>query len=164
MMKTYTLKCRSMSPKQRRHVIKEHILTKTTPQIATLCGVSKRTIVRDIRKWKNEGGFEELLYDEFIRLYPTIKQTYPEKAFDRLCYLLGKTVTTRTEIKEEITSRQEITVNVNELSTEERQLARNLARKTLPKLPDPYHRRIPDQLRNVACDPHDCPLRLILLR
>ncbi len=101
MTQVLRVKCHSMSPKQRRQIIAKQILYKTTQQIAKQCGVCKRTILRDIKTWKQEGGFEELLLDEFIQSYPTIKKAFPEKAFDRLCYLLGKTMTQRRELKEE---------------------------------------------------------------
>jgi len=35
--------------------------------------------------------------DEFFRSYPNIKEKFPDKAFDRLCYLLGKTLTRKIE-------------------------------------------------------------------
>ena len=44
--------------------------------------------------------------DEFFRLYPTIKNDYPDKAFDRLCYLLGRTLTQKREITEDITEKK----------------------------------------------------------
>lgn len=86
-----------LSPPQRRQVIRDNILDLSEEKIAVLCHCTTRTIKRDIRKWRNEGGFEEFLMDEFFRSYPNIKQQFPDKAFDRLCYLLGKTLTRKIE-------------------------------------------------------------------
>lgn len=86
-----------LPPKRRRQVIRENILDKEYPELAKLCHCAERTIIRDINKWRNEGGFEEFLMDEFFRSYPNIKEKFPEKAFDRLCYLLGKTITRKIE-------------------------------------------------------------------
>ena len=101
------LKRHSTSSNQRRQVIRDNILSVSYEQIAQLCGVSKRTIIRDVNQWRLEGGFEQCLLDEFCRSYPTIKQAYPEHAFDRLCYLLGKTITQRLEATSTHTERLE---------------------------------------------------------
>jgi len=92
---------KALSPEARREVIKEHIFTHTYPQIAKLCGCAKRTIRRDVKLWKQEGGFDELLMEEFFKSYPQVKVTNPDKAFDRLVYLLGKHVTQHVESKTE---------------------------------------------------------------
>ena len=92
-----------LSPKQRRQIIRESILEYSTQQIAEMCHVHKRTILRDIAEWKREGGFEEFLMDEFFRSYPKIKSEFPDKAFDRLCYLLARTMTQKREVKQEVT-------------------------------------------------------------
>lgn len=91
-----------LSPQQRRETIRENILTHNYQQLATLCHCTRRTIKRDVHAWRQEGGFEQFLMDEFFRSYPDIKEEFPEKAFDRLCYLLGKTLTRRIEKHEEI--------------------------------------------------------------
>lgn len=86
-----------LSPPKRREVIKENILKLDYAELAGLCNCTKRTIKRDVQKWRAEGGFEEFLVDEFLSFYPTMKVSFPEKAFDRLCYLLGKTMTRKLE-------------------------------------------------------------------
>jgi len=134
-----------MSPKQRRQIIRENIIQKTTKQIAVMCNVTKRTITRDILKWKQEGGFEEFLMDEFLKSYPHIKETFPEKAFDRLCYLLGKTITQKREVKQDIDiqEKQEVIVTLESLSPAERDFLQLVARKYIKagnkRKPDPLH-------------------------
>ena len=86
-----------LSPQQRRDIIKDNILEKEYDELAVICHCTERTIKRDVHKWKAEGGFQEFLLDEFFRSYPNIKEKFPEKAFDRLCYLLGKTLTHKVE-------------------------------------------------------------------
>jgi len=60
-----------------------------------------------------EGGFEEFLLDEFFHSYPNIKEKFPEKAFDRLCYLLGKTMTRKAEIKTTFKGEVKTETNIN---------------------------------------------------
>lgn len=91
-----------LSPQQRRETIRDNILNLSEDKIAILCHCTTRTIKRDVRKWRQEGGFEQFLLDEFFRSYPKIKQKFPDKAFDRLCYLLGKTMVHKVEAKTEI--------------------------------------------------------------
>lgn len=97
-----------MSPQQRRLVIKENIFKTDYQGLANLCGVTKRTIIRDINRWRQDGGFEESLIDEFVATYPNIKENFLDKAFDRLCYLIGRQMTRRMKVKEEISERLEI--------------------------------------------------------
>jgi len=91
-----------MSPKclpyeQRKQVITDNILTHNYEQLAILCHCTKKTITRTVKQWRNEGGYEEALWEEFQRFYPDIKKEFPDKAFDRLCFLLGKTLTRKVE-------------------------------------------------------------------
>ena len=106
------LKCHSMSPKQRRAVIQDNILTHNYEELAKECGVTKRTIIRDVNKWRIEGGFEEFLYREFIRLYSKEQLTNQSKALDRIMYLIGKNITRHIETKTEITEKVGIIVKM----------------------------------------------------
>jgi len=101
-----------LPPKHRKEVIRENILTSNYEQLAKLCHCTRRTIKRDVQKWREEGGFEQFLIDEFFQSYPNIKEEFPDKAFDRLCYLLGKTLTRRIESKTEITEKIGIIVKM----------------------------------------------------
>lgn len=90
-----------LSPQQRRETIRENILNLSEHKIAILCHCTTRTIKRDVRQWRQEGGFEQFLLDEFFRSYPNIKEEFPDKAFDKLCYLLAKTMVHKVEAKTE---------------------------------------------------------------
>lgn len=70
--------------------IKENITQLTYEELATLCGVTKRTIRRDIEQWKQQGGYDEFLTEEFFKLYGIIKVKDPKYAFKRLCDLLSR--------------------------------------------------------------------------
>jgi DNA-binding transcriptional regulator LsrR (DeoR family) len=41
----------------------------TLGQIAEKCGVSEKTIDRDMAEWKDNGGFDKWLLSEFLRLH-----------------------------------------------------------------------------------------------
>lgn len=77
-------------PKKRREIIRENILFNDYEQLAKMCGVSKRTIIRDINKWRQEGGFEEFLLKEFFYLYGNERVKHPSRALDRIVMLLTK--------------------------------------------------------------------------
>lgn len=79
-----------LSSKQRREKIRDNIATLTYNEIADLCGVHRRTICRDIAKWKQEGGFDQFLLEQFFKLYGTLKLKDPKHAFDRVCDLLRR--------------------------------------------------------------------------
>lgn len=110
-----------MSPKtatclpleQRLSIVKEKILTHNYAKLAILCNCTIRTIKRTVAYWKQQGGFEEFLMDEFLTSYPNIKEKFPDKAFDRLCFLLGKTLTHKAEIRTEKTFTEKKEVNIS---------------------------------------------------
>lgn len=79
-----------LSPKKRRAIIRDNILLHTEQELAKMCNVSRRTIIRDISKWRKDGGFTEFLVKEFFPLYSKEKLTNPSKALDRICYLMTK--------------------------------------------------------------------------
>lgn len=79
-----------LSKKQRREKIKENIAMHTYDEIAKLCGVSKRTVRRDIAQWRVEGGYDDFLVEEFFKLYGLVKVKDVMHAFDRICDLLRR--------------------------------------------------------------------------
>ena len=114
----------------RRQVIKDNILHCNYEQLATLCGCTKMTIVRTVNKWRDEGGFEELLFNEFTEVYPIVKAENPDKALDKVVYLLARNITRKAEIKTDTTlnEKMEVTHNIN-VSASEELLLNALARK-----------------------------------
>lgn len=79
-----------LTPLQRRNRIQDNITTHTYDELAKLCGVTKRTIRRDIEKWKAEGGYDEFLTEQFFKLYGIVKTQDVKHAFDRICDLLRR--------------------------------------------------------------------------
>jgi len=133
---TENKRCHQMSPKclpseARRHIIQENIFQHSYEELATLCHCHKRTIVRTINEWRQEGGFEQLLFDQFIKLYPRVEKAYPDKALDKLVYLIGKSMIHKAEIKTEqfIEEKKEVTFKLEQLPEDERQLLESVARR-----------------------------------
>ena len=72
-------------------------------QIGQQCGVTEKTIDRDIKAWVQSGDFERWLREEWLRLHAIIINQNPEEAYKQLSKLLGKTLVRRIEAKTEIT-------------------------------------------------------------
>lgn len=89
-MKMSKMSTAHLSIKQRQKIIRDHIATHTYDEIAQLCGVTKKTIYRDVLSWKEQGGFKEFLLHEFFRLYGIVKVKNVDHAFDRVCDLLRR--------------------------------------------------------------------------
>lgn len=79
-----------LSHKQRKRIIRENVVTHTYPELANLCGVTRRTIERDIERWRREGGYDAFLLEQFFKLYGIVKVKDVFKAFDRICDLLRR--------------------------------------------------------------------------
>ena len=79
-----------LSQKQRRDVIRNKIVLHTYDELAELCGVTKRTIRRDVEQWKKEGGYDEFLTEQFFKLYGVIKTQDIKHAFDKICDLMRR--------------------------------------------------------------------------
>lgn len=110
-----------MSPKclsanLRREIIRDHILLHNYEELAHKCHCTKRTIIRDIEKWRKEGGFEQFLYTEFFKLYSKERLENPSKALDRVVYLLRKQ---RSKEPEEPPIEQNINVTIEDLIKDE---------------------------------------------
>ena len=76
--------------KARLDYIEENIIFLTQEELATELNVSRKTIQRDIDKWKQKGGYQRFLTKEFFELYGKEKRENPSKALDRILYLMGK--------------------------------------------------------------------------
>lgn len=84
-------------------------------QIGESCGVTEKTIDRDMNAWVESGLFEVWIKKEFIETYPNIKKEDQVLAFQEIAKLVGKMLTRKIERKEQIEISEEIvTVNVTE--------------------------------------------------
>ncbi len=68
-------------------------------QIAAKCGVSEKTISRDIAEWKENGGFDQWLLSEFMRLHEQeIGKEEGNQAYRVIADLLKKRLKDQQEI------------------------------------------------------------------
>lgn len=70
---------------------------KTHEQIAADCGVKRRTVDRDLRAWRESGGFEKWLHAEFMRLHGEVRDEKTERAYQTIARLLERTMRQRIE-------------------------------------------------------------------
>jgi len=79
-----------LTAKARREKLRDSLAMNTYDEIAQLCGVTKRTIRRDVEQWKQEGGYDEWLTEQFFKLYGLVKTQDIKHAFDRICDLMRR--------------------------------------------------------------------------
>ena len=72
----------------RLQTIEKNIIYMTQEELAESCGVDRKTIQRDIEKWRKKGGFKRFLVKEFFELYGKEKLTNPSLALNRIMTLL----------------------------------------------------------------------------
>jgi len=83
---------------ERRKKIQELLpLGKSYEEIAEVCGVTHRTINRDIKEWKEKGGFEDWLLDEFFRLHGEEAEGDWKTRYKVVSRLLEKTLKQKIE-------------------------------------------------------------------
>ncbi len=68
-------------------------------QIADLCGVTEKTIDRDMRGWVDSGLFEVWLKEEFVDLHHYARDSNPLEAYKEIARLVGKMITRKIEAK-----------------------------------------------------------------
>ena len=88
-------------PQIKQGLLKGHNYTK----IGTSCGVTEKTIDRDVKAWVESGEFETWVKQEWIRLHGLIVKAYPEIAYKELSRIIGRMVTRKVETKEDVTIR-----------------------------------------------------------
>lgn len=88
----------------------------THDEIAAKLHVSEKTIDRDVSAFINSGEFDVWLKEEFIALHPIMLKTYPELVYKELAHLMGKAMTRKLEVKEEIT--RNVNINVKSMLAE----------------------------------------------
>ena len=84
-------------------------------QIGESCGVTERTIDRDVKAWVESGEFETWIKQEWVRLHNIILHEDPVEAYRQITKILGHMVTRKIEKKEQKEISEEVvTVNVTE--------------------------------------------------
>lgn len=75
---------------------------KNYEQIAHDCGLkSPKTIQRDLERWRDRGGLESFLQNEWLRMHGKVKQLDPIEAHRQLTRLLGRTLTQKVKAEVE---------------------------------------------------------------
>lgn len=88
------------TPAERLEIIRRNI-GKSYNELAKLCSCSSNTIYNDMRKWREQGGFEEFLNDEFHTLHGIVKKEDAITSYKVIAQLLGKYITKK--IKADVT-------------------------------------------------------------
>lgn len=83
---------------------------KTQAEMARLCKVTERTIIRDLRAWRESGGFEEWLEAEFMELHQQVKVMDPKVAYREISTLKGKTI--KQKLEAEVSGEQKFIIKM----------------------------------------------------
>ena len=102
----------------RLQTIEKNILFMTQEELAEACNVDRKTIQRDIDKWRSKGGFKKFLIKEFFELYSKEKLVNPSLALNRVMALL-----LREEAKQ--APDQIVNININSQVNELIQISRD---------------------------------------
>ena len=92
----------SLTPQTLRRLpkIKQGILLNHNRQtIGKSCGVTEKTIDRDMKAWVESGDFETWLKTEFVALHNHVVIANPTIAYKEMARLMGKMVTRKAELK-----------------------------------------------------------------
>jgi len=104
-------------------------------QIGEKCGVTEKTIDRDMSAWVDSGLFHIWIREEFLDLHRYVRDADPIEAYRQIAKIVGKTLVQRVEKKLDVTERKEeyvsITATINQHKTLSEALA-ILERKTKP--------------------------------
>lgn len=110
------------------HIKNGLIKGSTHDTIGKHCGVTEKTIDRDIDSWVKSGFFETWIKTEFLRLHPVMCKAYPELVYRELARLMGKMAVHRQEINVESTQKI-VSYEVMKIDSEDRKLLEAAARK-----------------------------------
>lgn len=70
--------------------------------IGQKCGVTERTIDRDIKSWLQSGDFEDWIKTMWIELHGKITAEDPTEAYRQVSKLMAKMITQKQEIKADV--------------------------------------------------------------
>ena len=73
----------------------------TRPVLGKRCGVTEKTIDRDIKAWVNSGLFETWIREEFLDLHNYVRDADPVEAYRQVSKLVAKMITQKIEAKTE---------------------------------------------------------------
>ena len=91
-----------LDPAKRLETIKRELLRGSTHQaVADMCGVSRKTIERDIRAWELSGGYDEWARRMFREQYDELRKPEPVVTFKEISKHAQRTMTQRTEARVE---------------------------------------------------------------
>ena len=84
-------------------IIKGLLEGKTHATIGEICGVRRETISRDLKKWREAGGFDTWVEDEFFRLHGYVKNEpiSAETAYRVIAKMKEKTITNKISARYE---------------------------------------------------------------
>lgn len=97
-------------------------------QIGESCGVTEKTIDRDMNSWVESGLFEVWIKKEFVETYPDIKKEDTVLAFQEIAKLVGKMLTRKIEKREQIEFREKVEIDLNVFSDDEKSILDHAAR------------------------------------
>jgi hypothetical protein len=89
--------------------IENNIIFQSQEDMATELKVTRKTIQRDLLKWKANGGFDRFLHKEFFELYGIEKRKDTSRALDRIVTLMIRRIP-ETEAKQEQPNRYVIEI------------------------------------------------------
>jgi len=102
-------------PDKRLEIIKREFPRGTTQQqIADMCEVSRKTISKDIKKWRESGGFEEWLQEEFLELHREVKGDDVKTAYKEISKLVARSMTQKSEAKVEAKTEHKVNVSFHQ--------------------------------------------------
>jgi len=80
-------------------IIKGLLEDKTHEQIAAIIGVTRATVERDLRAWRETGGFEEWVDEEFFRLHSKVRTEDEKLAYKTIARFKERILARKQEIE-----------------------------------------------------------------
>jgi len=93
-------------------------------QIGAKCGVTEKTIDRDMKAWVQSGLFEIWLKEEFVDLHNYVRDADPVIAYKEIARIVGRMVTRKIEARTEVTEHIEARIHLDVTEDEDRILNR----------------------------------------
>jgi len=122
----------SLSPQtQRRLVLIKPMLLKgkSYETIGKACGVTERTIDRDVSAWYKSGKYEAWLFQEWLRLHAEVLKEDRVEPYRQVSKLISRMVTRKAEIRTEINAHVEVVKHIDGLNSDEQELLNQVTRK-----------------------------------